>query len=644
MRGVAALDNPVERVVDRLEALGKTVKHVNGQEMAQCPAHDDRNPSLAIRAGVDGATLFCHAGCDTADVVAAMGWDMRDLFAKNGGSPAADLLTPQSPSAAPAGIAQPRSLQWVADYIYRSAEGRPAYKITRFAQIDSSGRPVGKTFRQYRRDPTRGDWVAGLNGAEPPLYRLPDVLAAIQADRPILVVEGEKDVERAFSEGMVATTAPMGAGKWREQHTRSLAGAKVVIIADDDPPGLAHAAGVYRALEAVADSVQVLLPAQGRKDLSDHLEAGFGLAQLRHVEPADLTADPGGQDEEVTRRVVLTPAGAIGMRRVRWGWQDRMPIGELTLMPGREGTGKSLCLAWITANLTKGTLPGEFYGKPRAVLYVASEDSWAYTIAPRMVAAGADLDRVYRVEVSDVEDRQLVLPADVQLIADAAMSVDAAALMLDPIISLIDDRLSVNQARELRRALEPLRRLAEQTDMMCAALAHFNKTTDVDTLSKIPGARAWAEVARAAFGVAEDREAGHYVASQIKNNLGRLNLPNLAYRIESVEIDTNDGPANVGRLVWLDEEADAGVEEVLSRRPERRARETSDVTRMIVDWIDECGYPVPVQDVCVRFPGVKRETVKKTLARAAERGDLSNPVRGHYGPGKIIGTGGGVSP
>jgi len=41
--------------------------------MAQCPSHDDHNPSLAVRDGEGGAILFhCHAGCSQRDVLEAL--------------------------------------------------------------------------------------------------------------------------------------------------------------------------------------------------------------------------------------------------------------------------------------------------------------------------------------------------------------------------------------------------------------------------------------------------------------------------------------------------------------------------------------------------------------------------------------------
>ena len=69
-----------ERIRSALESRGTTKETGDTKLVAQCPAHDDRNPSLSLT-GIEGsALLYCHAGCSQADVVAALGLTMADLF------------------------------------------------------------------------------------------------------------------------------------------------------------------------------------------------------------------------------------------------------------------------------------------------------------------------------------------------------------------------------------------------------------------------------------------------------------------------------------------------------------------------------------------------------------------------------------
>lgn len=175
-----------------------------------------------------------------------------------------------------------------------------------------------------------------------------------------------------------------------------------------------------------------------------------------------------GTDEQGPQqsRLTLTPASAIVMRPVRWLWSDRIPAGAITLVPGREGIGKSLMLAWLAAHITRGTLPGQYEGSRRSVVYAASEDSWAHTIAPRLHAAGADLDMVYRVEVErDGATTQLTLPRDCESLAVEIERQGVALLAADPLLSLISAGIDNHRDRDLRTALEPLVQLADTTGL-----------------------------------------------------------------------------------------------------------------------------------------------------------------------------------
>ena len=384
--------------------------------------------------------------------------------------------------------------------------------------------------------------------------------------------------------------------------------------------------------------------------IADHAQARRLLQLAEDITKAALVDDPNRRAELVTaaqhtlaragttakgsgHNIRLTPASSFQIKAVRWVWEGRMPLGEITLIPGREGVGKSTFLAWLAAAITNGNLPGVYQGQPRAVLYAASEDAWSYTIAPRMLAAGANLDLVYRIDVEadDGTGAGLILPRDCRHIPAVAAQVEAAALMCDPLMSLIDDNINNFRAQELRKALEPLRRAAEEAQLSVPGLVHFNKGSGTDVNSAIAGTRAWVEVARAVIAIAQDKDADDYtcVVSQTKNNLGRLDLPNLVYTIDSVTLEAaDDEPAHVGRLRWTGE-TDVTAEDLLSGAPDDRT--LSDNTVAILDYVGECAGPVSVQEVADHFKDqIKHETVKKTLARSVKRGDLVSPRRGMY--------------
>ena len=207
--------------------------------MAQCLAHDDRTPSLAISEGANGSVLLhCHAGCPHDAVLDAFGLKPADLFDK-----------PRTPTA------NGRIL--LNTYRYTNEAGTLLYEVQRYE---------GKEFRQRRPD-GNGGWIYRLDDVRRPLYRLPEVLAAVQAGARIFLCEGEKDADRLVAEGEVATCISGGALKntdrWQAEWSDALRDAHVVVVADDDAPGHRHARIVHDQLDGIAASLGYR-SAQGR--------------------------------------------------------------------------------------------------------------------------------------------------------------------------------------------------------------------------------------------------------------------------------------------------------------------------------------------------------------------------------------------
>jgi hypothetical protein len=159
-------------------------------------------------------------------------------------------------------------------YEYADADGTLLFQVLRRAD---------KTFTQRRPDGA-GGWIYNLDGVRRVLYRLAGLLAA-DPRRIVFVPEGEKDVDRLTDLGLVATTNPGGAGKWRGDYAAALRGRHVVILPDNDVPGRRHSWQVTRSLHGVAASVKIIdlpgLPPKG--DVSDWLDRGGTVKELRRL-------------------------------------------------------------------------------------------------------------------------------------------------------------------------------------------------------------------------------------------------------------------------------------------------------------------------------------------------------------------------
>jgi Protein of unknown function (DUF3631) len=283
------------------------VRQHGGYWMARCPAHDDHKASLSVARGKDQpVVLNCHAGCDPATILDAAGLSWADVSA-NGHAPPDDKWTP-------AGTA-------IATYPYTDAKGTVLFGVCRTAD---------KQFRQWRPDPTKEHGRAwSLQGVKRVLYRLPQVMAAIDAGETVYVVEGEKDVHAMEADGVTATCNPGGTGGgWKASYSKTLAGAEVVIVADNDPPGVEHARKVAESLDGVAASVRMVRAREG-KDAADHLAAGYGPGDFTDLALDDAEPEPPPRPAVIVGRAdgaaILDDTEAAYRRYVAWA-NEAQPV------------------------------------------------------------------------------------------------------------------------------------------------------------------------------------------------------------------------------------------------------------------------------------------------------------------------------
>lgn len=170
-------------------------------------------------------------------------------------------------------------------YDYRDESGELLFQVVRLA---------GKKFLQRRPD-GHGGWIWKLGATRRVPYRLPELVASDPA-RAVYIVEGEKDADNLATRGQLATCNPGGAGKWHqvaEAAAVALADRDVVVVADADKPGRAHAHQVAALVFPVAKSVRVLeLP---QKDASDFFAAGGTVGDIERLRASIEPWRPGAQ-------------------------------------------------------------------------------------------------------------------------------------------------------------------------------------------------------------------------------------------------------------------------------------------------------------------------------------------------------------
>jgi 5S rRNA maturation endonuclease (ribonuclease M5) len=208
-----------------------------------------------------------------------------------------------------------------AAYLYEDADGSISRIVCRF---ESDG---DKTFRQGRV--VNGRYKGDVDDVLPVPFRLRELLRAVRTGRTIYVVEGEKDVLALEALGRAATCNPAGAGKWPPAFAKYFKGAnRVVVIADKDDVGFAHARDVANSLQSVVTTL-IVRQAKAGKDVSDHLAAGHDLSALL---PASLPPRPATERRDKSS-ATKKPDGVLAK-----------VLGRLRdLQEVKPGTWESLC-------------------------------------------------------------------------------------------------------------------------------------------------------------------------------------------------------------------------------------------------------------------------------------------------------------
>jgi hypothetical protein len=250
-----------------------------------------------------------------------------------------------------------------------------------------------------------------------------------------------------------------------------------------------------------------------------------------------------GEEDVQPSRLVMVKASDVLPMPIRWLAPGRIPLGKVTLLAGEGSAGKSSFSVDLAARITRGlpTLGGSKLGAlkgPAEVLILGNEDSTADTYIPRLIVAGADLEKVNFIKGVDVASKGgRPVPFAFQhaevLRRQLEENPNIKLLVIDPIATLAG-RSGVNDNRnsELAGHLEPLATLAEERNIAILLIAHLNKGTTNKAVHRIIGSVAYVNVCRCAFVVAVDPEAEtRRIMSAVKFNAGKL-PKSLAYRIE----------------------------------------------------------------------------------------------------------------
>ena len=345
----------VEQFLERLEG----VKQNGSSWVARCPAHEDRSPSLSVSEGDDGRVLLrCFAGCETTDIVEALGLELRDLMPDDGpfnGRNGSHKARRPKPEPKPPRVfptfkealadVERRRGKHSASWVYHNRDGEPIAAAVRW---DSEG---NKTVLPFQL--AAGGWVNTAPPEPRTLYQLPEVLAA----GTVLVCEGEKAADAARKLGFTATTSPMGSQVGDKADWSPLAGKTVWILPDNDKPGAKYARVVAERLLGccpTASSIRIVeLPG---------LPPGGDIVEWIEARPDSTIEELRAELERLAEAAPEWDPIQAGPEEVPEEWPEVIPFTEESLPPFPVDALPPVLAAWVAAEAEATQTPPDLAG------------------------------------------------------------------------------------------------------------------------------------------------------------------------------------------------------------------------------------------------------------------------------------------
>lgn len=307
-------------------------------------------------------------------------------------------------------------------------------------------------------------------------------------------------------------------------------------------------------------------------------------------------------------------AATIRPSLVYFFWRRYIPLGKITVLDGDPDLGKSLLTTDLVARATsKALMPDGSLGLDGGAVLLNAEDDEGDTIVPRLISAGADLDRVRILKTVTTREgeREIEIPGDIDAIRDAALAVDARLIIIDPLMAFLSLKANSWRDQDVRRALRPLAQLAGDIRAAIVVIRHLNKSNvEANPLYRGGGSIGIIGAARSGLLVGtdpDDASGETRILAVTKSNLSRK-APSLRYQIVG---DNN----NIPFIKWLGESEHRAATIINNPEGEQQSA-TEECKQFIVSFLEDGARPAAEVIKTAKAAGYSERTIDRAKVRA----------------------------
>lgn len=482
------IDIPIDDVLAALTAKGCQPKNRGTYWSAKCPCHDDTQASLSIKQYPDGglgAKCFSTA-CEVHAGGTAVLLDYLDIKL---GWPRKTTIT------------------------YRDVTGRAKYQVVRVdhenGEKEISQHPVDDDGK-----PLKG---AKMSTVKMLLYRMDELAKAKESGqfKTFHIAEGEKCADMIVRKWREPATTNSGGSSapWQDEWSCIFEGVDVVIWQDNDTPGEKWADRVAESVALYANSVSIRVPAIDEEG----------------ADVADMIARKMPRDAYVERRKLMTswPIPIKSLRDVvsspvEWLIPGVAPKGEITIVEGAPGIGKTMAILAMVAALTIPGAPlphGEVNTGDGDIWYITTEDRADVLIKPRLDRIGCDPNKII---VTDDWDGCFD-PDGLARFLSMMRRLRPRLVVIDAFLDMVLPAVDSDSPQKVKPILRALRRSMAEHDSVLIAIRHVTKASSkmksVD-LEDGWGGSHYSQAARGQIRCVPGDVPGTIKLLQVKNNYG----------------------------------------------------------------------------------------------------------------------------
>ncbi len=429
-------------------------------------------------------------------------------------------------------------------------EQDPAGPCWCFPECDSSGRVIGITRRW--KDGTKKAVKGGSRG-----LTIPDRWQ--EREGAVMLPEGASDTLALTALGLPAIGRPSNTGGVKELIellTPIPAERPIIVLGEWDPkedgkwPGRDGAKSIADQLaNALSRPVSWALPPDHAKDVRTWI-VEIKKPAIDCSDEWDVLGSELAQLLDKNRQVVkpcngwglgTTCLASITPQPIDWLVPGVLPLGKLLLLAGDGGHGKSSLTLALAADLSQGRpcLGLDYLPEPACdVLLVGCEDDYGDTVVPRLLASGADLNRIHKVDFARDKNGKptpFCLAHYAEMERELEKMKDIRLVVIDPAGAYIGRSVDDHKDSELRTLLDPMAQLAASSRVTIALVKHLNKGASAKAVHKVSGGAGYVNAVRAAYIVLPDEnEPALKLLLPIKFNLGPRPT-GLSYRLQALE-------------------------------------------------------------------------------------------------------------